>query len=68
MFDLLHLRYEIGFVDEALWGVSAGYDDLDLWGAIVQSVDDIFARKQSEIKGDGQFVENDYVVRSGTEQ
>ena len=59
---LPHVGYQIGSLDQCLRRITLRDDDFDRWRPSLQGGQRFIGRKQSEMQGDGQFVENHHVV------
>ena len=68
MFDFPHFGHQVGRVDKFLRGITSRDDDFYRRMAAVQGIQYGVDRQQSEMQGDGQFVEDDYVVFAALQQ
>ena len=68
MFDFPHFGHQVGRVDKFLRGVTSRDDDFYRRMTAVQGIQYGVDRQQSEMQGDGQFVEDDYVVFTALQQ
>ena len=59
MFDFPHFGHQVGRVDKFLRGITSRDDDFYRRMAAVQGIQYGVDRQQSEMQGDGQFVEDD---------
>ena len=64
MLHLGHIGNEIGHIHEPLIGIAPGEHNLGFLRAPLENLQDVIDRKQVEVIGDGDFIENDDIVFS----